>query len=90
MSSRVFQIFAKPAGAVCNLDCQYCYYRDKAGLYQETGAARMADDLLEDYIVQHIEASDGPEVSFSWHGGEPTTCDSDSGGRGRIKPRKTR
>jgi uncharacterized protein len=72
-SSRDFQIFAKPAGAVCNLDCQYCYYRDKAGLYPETGAARMADDLLEDYIVQHIEASSGPEVSFSWHGGEPTT-----------------
>jgi uncharacterized protein len=72
-ASREFQIFAKPAGAVCNLDCQYCYYRDKLSLYPETGAPRMPDSLLEEYIVQHLEAAGGPEVSFSWHGGEPTT-----------------
>jgi uncharacterized protein len=71
--SREFQIFAKPAGAVCNLDCQYCYYRGKVSLYPETGAWRMPDSLLEQYIIQHIEAARGPEVSFSWHGGEPTT-----------------
>ena len=34
---------------------------------------RMTEDLLEEYIVQHIEAAPGPEVDFSWHGGEPTT-----------------
>jgi uncharacterized protein len=68
-----FQIFVKPAGAVCNLDCQYCYYRDKRSLYPDTGALRMPDSLLEDYLVQHIEAAPGPEVDFSWHGGEPTT-----------------
>ena len=33
----------------------------------------MPDSLLEEYIVQHMEAAGGPEVSFSWHGGEPTT-----------------
>jgi uncharacterized protein len=70
---REFQIFAKPAGAVCNLDCQYCYYRDKAALYPETAATRMPDDLLEEYIVQHLAAAGGPDVAFSWHGGEPTT-----------------
>ena len=67
-----FQIFVKPAGAVCNLDCQYCYYRDKRDLYPE-GALRMDESLLEEYIVQHIETSAGPECAFSWHGGEPTT-----------------
>jgi len=25
-ASREFQIFAKPVGAICNLDCHYCYY----------------------------------------------------------------
>ena len=25
-ASREFQIFAKPVGALCNLDCHYCYY----------------------------------------------------------------
>ena len=71
--TREFQIFAKPAGAVCNLDCQYCYYRDKSSLYPEAGASRMPDSLLEEYIVQHLEAAGGPEVCFSWHGGEPAT-----------------
>jgi uncharacterized protein len=31
----------------------------------------MNDDLLEKYIVQHIEASTEESISFSWHGGEP-------------------
>ncbi len=72
-ASGEFQVFVKPAGAVCNLDCQYCYYRDKRSLYPDTGVFRMPDSLLEEYIVQHIEAASGPEIAFSWHGGEPTT-----------------
>lgn len=32
----------------------------------------MPDDLLEKYIVQHIEACTDPVISFAWHGGEPT------------------
>jgi uncharacterized protein len=68
-----FQVFVKPAGAVCNLDCQYCYYRDKRSLYPDAGVSRMPEGLLEEYIVQHIEAAGGPEIAFSWHGGEPTT-----------------
>jgi uncharacterized protein len=69
---RDFQIFVKPAGAACNLDCHYCYYRDKSSLYPDVGAFHMTDGLLEEYIVQHFEAASGPEVGFSWHGGEPT------------------
>ncbi len=71
--SRDFQIFVKPAGALCNLDCGYCYYRDKRSLYPDTGQCRMTEALLEECIVQHIAVAGGPEVQFSWHGGEPTT-----------------
>jgi uncharacterized protein len=67
-----FQVFVKPVGAVCNLGCQYCYYLDKQQLYPEKQGFRMPDDLLEEYIIQHISASSGPELFFSWHGGEPT------------------
>jgi uncharacterized protein len=69
---REFQIFAKPAGAVCNLNCTYCYYLDKRNLYPPSGALRMPESLLEDYIVQHITASPDSTIAFSWHGGEPT------------------
>lgn len=71
--TRDFQIFVKPAGAICNLDCHYCYYKDKSILYPATDAFHMPENLLEEYIVQHIEAAPGPAVDFSWHGGEPTT-----------------
>jgi uncharacterized protein len=33
---------------------------------------RMADDLLEEYTKQYIEAQRVPEVTFAWQGGEPT------------------
>jgi len=66
-----FQVFAKPGGPVCNLDCQYCYYLGKEHLYPEEKTFRMSDRLLEEYIVQHIEASRGDVIRFSWHGGEP-------------------
>lgn len=66
-----FQIFVKPAGALCNLGCRYCYYLEKEKLYSQ-GSFRMPKVLLEEYIVQHIEACSDPVIRFSWHGGEPT------------------
>ena len=71
-ASREFQVMSKPVGAVCNLDCSYCYYLGKKALYPRAASPRMADDLLESYIVQHIEACPINLIFFSWHGGEPT------------------
>jgi len=68
---REFQIFVKPAGALCNLRCRYCYYLDKKALYRGEGTSIMNDDVLEKYIIQHIEASTEETIFFSWHGGEP-------------------
>jgi uncharacterized protein len=69
--SREFQIFAKPAGPQCNLHCSYCYYLEKIKLYQGSKSLRMTDEVLENYIIQHIEATTDRGVMFSWHGGEP-------------------
>jgi len=72
LASREFQVFVKPTGSVCNLDCRYCYYLKKEHLYPRGEAFRMPDNILETYIAQHIEAFPGPVINFSWHGGEPT------------------
>lgn len=72
MASREFQIFAKPISYICNLDCRYCYYLKKEQLYPKSESLRMSGDILEEYIVQHIEAYPEQVIRFSWHGGEPT------------------
>ena len=50
-----FHLLAKPTGAICNLDCTYCFFLSKEMLYPGS-RFRMADDLLETYIRQLIEA----------------------------------
>ena len=68
---RAFHIMTKPRGAICNLDCAYCYFLSKEMLYPGS-RLRMADELLEEYTRQYIEAQRVPEVTFAWQGGEPT------------------
>jgi uncharacterized protein len=66
-----FHVMLKPRGAICNLDCSYCYFLSKERLYPGS-RFRMADDLLEAYTRQYIDAQQVPEVTFAWQGGEPT------------------
>ena len=67
-----FQVFLKPAGPACNLACDYCYYLPKADPLAPGDPRAMPPEVLETYIAQHVAASPGPEIAFSWHGGEPT------------------
>ena len=69
--SREFQVFAKPAGPRCNMDCSYCYYIGRTGLYPAGEKFNMSYEVLEEYIRQHIDATGEDRVMFSWHGGEP-------------------
>ena len=71
-ASHPYQIFAKPIGSICNLGCDYCYYLKNQNLYPDENSFRMPEDILEEYILQHIEACPDPVIRFSWHGGEPT------------------
>src|SRR4051812_41009225 len=72
LTPRPFHLLAKPTGAVCNLDCSYCFFLSKEMLYPGS-RFRMADDVLETYIRQLVEAhASVPEVTIAWQGGEPT------------------
>ncbi len=66
-----FHLLAKPTGATCNLDCAYCFFLSKEMLYPGS-RFRMADELLETYIRQLIEAHRTSHVIIAWQGGEPT------------------
>src|SRR5450759_8537 len=67
-----FHVMAKPTGAICNLDCEYCFFLSKEMLYPGS-RFRMAEELQEQYIRQLIEAhARAREVIVAWQGGEPT------------------
>lgn len=63
---------AKPTGALCNLDCAYCYFLSKKALYPGS-RFRMSAEVQEAYIRQLLRAhASEPEVVIAWQGGEPT------------------
>ena len=66
-----FHLLAKPTGAMCNLDCTYCFFLDKELLYPGS-RFRMSDEVLEGYIRQLIESHQTDQVNIAWQGGEPT------------------
>ncbi len=68
-----FQLLIKPAGADCNLACEYCFYRRTAAYYPDARGRPMSEDVLERMISSYLALRFDPSV-FSWQGGEPTLC----------------
>ena len=68
--ARPMYIMLKPAGALCNLRCKYCYYLEKNELYKRQGNHVITDELLEKFVKEYIEAQTTPNILFTWHGGE--------------------
>jgi uncharacterized protein len=66
-----FHVMAKPTGAICNLDCKYCFFLSKEALYPGS-PFRMTGEVMEAYVKQLIEAHRTPQVTIAWQGGEPT------------------
>ena len=69
---RAFHVMSKPTGAVCNLDCEYCFFLSKEQLYPDSGF-RMTPEVHEAYL-QQLFAAHPPdaEVIVAYQGGEPT------------------
>jgi uncharacterized protein len=66
-----FHVLAKPTGAICNLDCEYCFFLTKEALYPGD-RFRMHDEVLESYVTQVLAAHETDQVTIAWQGGEPT------------------
>ncbi|MEZ5354903.1 MAG: anaerobic sulfatase maturase [Bryobacteraceae bacterium] len=69
---RITSLLIKPASAVCNLDCSYCFYLDReADPYKSLPARRMTFDTLERLVDTYLFYS-YPNSTFAFQGGEPT------------------
>src|SRR5215468_1261994 len=69
---RITSLLIKPASAVCNLDCTYCFYLDReADPYKSLPARRMSLDTLERLVETYLFYS-YPAGVFAFQGGEPT------------------
>ena len=66
-----FSVVAKPTGAACNLDCQYCFFLSKELLYDQKRQS-MSEETLETYVKNFLAASPDGDVTMLWQGGEPT------------------
>ncbi len=65
-----FTLLIKPSGSDCNVDCRYCFYKDRAPEVG-TGRQRMSPEVLEKMIKDYMELGFGVS-GFAWQGGEPT------------------
>ena len=78
---RISSLLIKPASAVCNLDCAYCFYLDReADPYKALPARRMTVETLERLVDTYLFYS-YPASTFAFQGGEPTLAGLDFFGR---------
>ena len=69
---RITSLLIKPASAVCNLDCEYCFYLDReADPYSALPGRRMTTETLERLVDTWLFYS-YPNSVFAFQGGEPT------------------
>lgn len=65
-------LLIKPVSGDCNLQCAYCFYRDRpSDPYAGQLHRRMSDVVLEALVAQGMRL-DRRAAAFAWQGGEPT------------------
>ena len=65
-------LMIKPASSLCNLSCQYCFYRDVSEHREHLGFGVMSKDTARVLIEKALKYADGQAVAFAFQGGEPT------------------
>ena len=71
-SPPITSLLIKPASALCNLDCTYCFYLDReADPYEATRSRIMSPETLRELVQGYLEYS-YPQAAFAFQGGEPT------------------
>lgn len=66
-------ILIKPASALCNLRCQYCFYADISSQREVRSFGRMKKVVMKKLIDQvYVDLNDGDQLTIAFQGGEPT------------------
>lgn len=66
-------IMIKPASALCNLRCKYCFYADIVDLREVRSFGIMQPETTEKILANiHESLNAGDSVTFAFQGGEPT------------------
>ncbi len=67
---RPFTLLIKPSGSNCNVNCRYCFYKDRSPQVGR-GRQRMSDNVLDKLVKDYLQLGFGVSI-FAWQGGEPT------------------
>lgn len=62
----------KPASSLCNLSCEYCFYRDVSEHREHLGFGMMDKNTAYTLIKKSLEFANGESAAFAFQGGEPT------------------
>ena len=65
-------LMIKPASSLCNLSCEYCFYRDVSEHRENTGFGIMERETAGILIKKALSYAAGESVAFAFQGGEPT------------------
>ena len=65
-------LMIKPASSLCNLSCEYCFYRDVSEHREHLGFGVMKKDTARVLIEKALRYANGDSVAFAFQGGEPT------------------
>lgn len=65
------QVLIKPVSSSCNMDCEYCFYKDEARERKTENYGKMSFSTLK-AIIEKALAADGNSIIFNFQGGEPT------------------
>lgn len=64
-------VLMKPASGMCNMKCDYCFYRDEMEKREQASYGMMSEQTLKNVIRKTISQAEGC-ISFAYQGGEPT------------------
>ncbi len=68
-----FSVLMKPASSLCNMSCEYCFYKDEATKRDMACYGMMDEKTLKNVIRKTLLNAQG-SITYGFQGGEPTLC----------------